>query len=313
MTRNDILWKGLIENLFPHFIPFFLPPYQHLFNFSRPATFLDKELQNLFPQPERLADVRFVDKLVKVYTTAGEEKWVLIHIEVQGYYDKAFPDRMFSYYRRILDHYGVPITALAIFTDERPSFCPNRYEYSFAGTTAVYEFNTYKVLQQNEQLLAESDNPFAIAILTVLLALKRKKLEDSDLLGLKVDLVKQLLHHGFESQTIRYLFNFIRHYVNFAKPETAAKFELAIESFTPNRSNMGIEEIIIKMARQEGKVEGKAEGRVESDLEKSTFFVENLLRSTNFDEKKIASLAGVEVAFVKDIKTKLGSQNTFSL
>lgn len=106
MIRNDILWKGLIENIFPDFIPFFLPQFSHLFDTSRPVEFLDKELQNLYPEIADLSDVRFVDKLVKVFTTDGDEKWVLIHIEVQGYYDRNFAERMYTYFRRILDSYG---------------------------------------------------------------------------------------------------------------------------------------------------------------------------------------------------------------
>lgn len=175
MTRNDIYWKGLIEDLFPHFIPFFLPQYATLFDLTLPVAVLDKELQQLYAEPGNGPDTRFVDKLVKVFTTMGEEKWVFIHIEVQGYSDKDFAQRMYQYFYRILDRYGVPVTAIAIFTDGNPSFLPGCYSYDFAGTEMVYRFNTYKVLQQQEQELEQSDNLFAIAILTVLLALKKKR------------------------------------------------------------------------------------------------------------------------------------------
>ena len=60
---------------------------------------------------------------------------------------------------------------------------------------------------------------------------------------------------------------------------------------------MGIEEIIIEMAKQEGELKGSQKQQI--------FFVENLLRSTDFDDEKIASLAGVPAAFVEEVKKKL--------
>ena len=61
--KNDILWKVVMERGFE---------------------FLDKELAELRPEPEKDSDTRFVDKLVKVYHRNGEEEWVLLHVEIQG-------------------------------------------------------------------------------------------------------------------------------------------------------------------------------------------------------------------------------------
>ena len=293
MIRNDIYWKGLIEDLFPYFIPFFLPQYATLFDLTRPVEFLDKELQQLYPEPGNDTETRFVDKLVKVFATSGEEKWVLIHIEVQGYGDKNFARRMYQYFYRIFDRYGIPVTAIAIFTDAHPAFLTNQYINEFAGTEMVYRFNTYKVRQQNETTLRNSDNPFAIAILTVLLALRSKKLDDGNLLHLKTALAREMYAKGFSAAITRQLFNFIKLYVNFAKPETAFIFDKAIEKITNNTKPMGLEEQVLEMKKQEGRQEG------------SSFFVENLLRSTDFTDERIASLAGVSLEFVRQTRKKL--------
>ncbi|MCU0469742.1 MAG: Rpn family recombination-promoting nuclease/putative transposase [Arcicella sp.] len=100
---RDILWKGIIEDLFEFFICYFYPESDTLFDFTKGFVFLDKELEQLFPISEN--NRRFADKLVKVYTKEGNEKWILVHIEVQGYEDKNFADRMFTYYYRIFDKY----------------------------------------------------------------------------------------------------------------------------------------------------------------------------------------------------------------
>lgn len=64
----------------------------------------------------------------------GTEHWFLIHIEVQGYQDSDFAKRMFQYAYRIMDRYGRPIAALAIFTD------PNRTSSSIISALTIRHF-----------------------------------------------------------------------------------------------------------------------------------------------------------------------------
>ena len=123
MKRNDILWKGILENIFADFLSFFFEDSDNLFDLGKGFQFLDKELEQLFPTDEILSP-KFVDKLVKVFTKSGNEEWILVHIEVQGYDDKDFGERMFTYFYRILDKYGKRVTSFAIFTDAYKNFKP---------------------------------------------------------------------------------------------------------------------------------------------------------------------------------------------
>jgi hypothetical protein len=297
MQRNDILWKGLIEDIFPWFIPFFLPEHEYLFNLHKPVAFLDKELQQLFAQEEDVRHPKFVDKLVKVFTTQGDEQWVLIHIEVQGQSKEDFARRMFTYFYRIFDRYGVAVTAIALFTDDNPSFMPDRYEYNFAGTQYVYCFNTYKVLQQDEQALAQSSNPFAIAVLTVLLALKKKRLQEEELLQLKLSLYRQLRSRNFSEQLSRSLFTFLDLYVHFDKPELKRKFDIATNSIDQNSESMGLKEVAEQLIAARAMEKGEEK--------RNTIFVINMLQSTDFTDEKIAALADVPVAFVQQLRVQV--------
>ena len=83
MKHNDTLWKGILESLCEDFINFFFEDSERLFDFGKEVQFLDKELEQLFPMEGGEAP-KFVDKLVKVFTKTGKEKWILIHIKVQG-------------------------------------------------------------------------------------------------------------------------------------------------------------------------------------------------------------------------------------
>jgi hypothetical protein len=173
MQRDDILWKSILENTFDDFLRFFFENADELFDINKGFTFLDKELDDITPA-ENLRAPKFVDKLIKVYTRS--EDYVLFHVEVQGYRDRDFEQRMFTYISRLIDKYKRPIVAIAILTDKSKTFRPVAYQYDYEGITSiVYQFTVYKVLDQKEEALLKDNNPFATLILMVLLALKHRR------------------------------------------------------------------------------------------------------------------------------------------
>src|SRR6201999_2023668 len=132
--RKDILWKGIIEEVFDDLLRFIFPKADKWFDLNRKFFFLDKELAELYPEPEKSTDTRIADKLVQVYRKNGQEEWLLIHLEVQGKAEKNFPERMFRYYYRILDRWRRPVTAVAIFTGKDSHLIPDCYVHRFFGT-----------------------------------------------------------------------------------------------------------------------------------------------------------------------------------
>lgn len=308
MIKDDTLWKGILENVFDDFLRFTFDDADNLFDIEKGFQFLDKELEQLFPEEEGESP-KFVDKLVKVFTKTGKEEWLLVHIEVQGYDDKDFARRMFTYFYRILDKYEKPITAIAIFTDTNKNFHPKEYKYEHLGTSNVYKFNTYKILEQDEEALTQSENPFAIVVLTVLLAIKRKKLDDEDLYQLKLQIFRNLYRRNIDPKKMRGLSTFLNLYVHFAKPETGIKFEQEIHTLTQNRTTMGIEEMVLERAEKKGIKKGiekgMQKGREVERIENKTEFVKTLLLLNQFNVGQIANLVKVPEAFVIDIKNGL--------
>lgn len=297
MKQDDTLWKGIIEDMPAHFCSLFFPNAEDVLDLERGFTFLDKELEQLFPEQEA-EHPKFVDKLIKAYTKAGTEEWILIHIEVQGYYDKDFGKRMFKYFYRLLDKYDKAVTALAIFTDNNQAFKPNSYDYQFLGTSATFRFNTYKILDQDEEALKADNNPFAFVVLTTLMALKAKKWDDETLLAHKIDLFRRLYSCQMDKKTMQALTIFLKLYVHFSKPETNLTFETAIETITENQPSMGIVELVINREKQKSKAEGKAEGKAE--------VVANLISRLGLSDEQAAEIAGVPVSFVAEIRKNLG-------
>jgi predicted transposase YdaD len=249
-----------------------------------------------------------VDKLVKVFLKNGEERWILIHIEVQGYRDPDFEKRMFIYYYRIFDKYQREITAWAIYRDGSARYHPNEFSTEFLGTKLVYNFNTYKVLAQNEEILKKSDNPFAIVILTVLLALKKDNIEGEELVELKLDIVKNLLKKGFSKEKVRSILNFIHYYVRLEKKDNEI-FEVKLNQLTGKTFPMGIEQYLLERERKEGFEQGIEKG-IEQGIEKGEFkkTTEMILRMYEhaFDVETIASCTNVSTDFVLDLLRENG-------
>lgn len=309
---DDSLWKAIIEDVFDDFLRFFFHQADELFAMEKGFEFLDKELEQLFPPQDNSFSPKYVDKLVKVFMRDGKEEWILVHIEVQGYKDKHFPERMFTYFYRIFDKYNKPVTAFALFTDDSFKLHADRFETSFLGTSIHYEYNTYKVIEQNEQVLLNSNNPFAIIILVVKTALKSKKTDELELFQLKIDLARSLLQKQFSKEKIRALMNFLKYYIRFESEETISRFDKEIELLTGKNTTMGIEQFLLSRATEAGIEQGIEKG-VEKGIEKGIelqklAFVKNLLNDTNFDTEKIAQLAGVSAAVVENIKKELTKQ-----
>ena len=220
-----------------------------------------------------------------------------MHVEVQGYTDPYFEERMFTYYYRIFDRYRKRITAIVLLTDRDRKFHPTAYRSEFLGTKIQYQFNTYKILNQSEDMLQKSRNPFAFVILTALLALQRSRLTDKALLDLKLALARNLLERNFSKSTIRGIFYFIRYYVAFANPENDSKFDSKIDFFTQRSRHMGIVETIKERETQKILQKGKAEGKAE--------VVRNLIIKLGLPDAQAAEVAEVTVAFVRKVRASL--------
>lgn len=261
--RDDQLWKAVVEDLFEDFLDFFFPGAARDFDLERGFEQLDKEFDELCPPEDSTAGARYLDKLVKVFLKDGRENYFLIHIEVQGQKDKEdFGERMFRYWYRVKDKYKVPVAALAILTDTNKGFHPTFYRERCLGTRLNYEFDTYKVLDQQEEALRANPNPFALVILATLQMLKNGKGGDQHLLTVKRNLVREMLSRNLDRDRQRKLFNFINRVIRFKDPETERIFEQDIKQLTGRKTTMGIEEFLLEEARMEGEEKSKVKNRL---------------------------------------------------
>lgn len=265
VQKEDLLWKGIIEDIFDDFLCFVSPEAKDLIDFSKGIDFLDKELEQLFPPEDDEFKPKMVDKLARIYGRDGKEEWLLVHVEVQGRYSPDFGERMFTYYSRIWDKYRKPITAYAVFTESTLKSRDNYFSQQFMGTTLSYKFNTYKISTQSDSLLLESDNPFAMVVLIAKAALIKQihgsKMErDRALLALKQPILEALISKNFVPGKIANVMNFLRLYVSFETHEIKNIFDKQILNITGGGITMGIEELLLDIATKKGEKIGERRG-----------------------------------------------------
>jgi len=202
----DELWKDAVENLFPYFIKLIAPDFYSYVNWSKPISFLDQELHQISLRSEETK--RFVDRLVRVWMLNGEERWVLVHVEVQGYRETEFSRRMFIYFYRIYDKFSRDILSIAVFADPSEGFKPDRFNYEFFGCELSFRYRTYKILEQDDSELKASDNPFALVVLAAKRNLQSREDEEKRF-GFKRELVRLMLEKGYSREEILHVFRFL--------------------------------------------------------------------------------------------------------
>jgi predicted transposase/invertase (TIGR01784 family) len=249
-----------------------------------------------------------VDKLVKLYLKDGCAKCILIHIEIQGYNDKDFAKRMFTYYYRILDKYQMDITAIAIFTDSNRSYQPCRYESECYETSAIYKYRTYKILAHSEEELEKLKNPFALVILSA----RKIILSGKDItakLALRYEILRRMLKSGYSRRKIIHMFEFIERAVQL--PE---EYEEELKNHLINDKEIGImaEEYIMgsfsrmnyNKGLREGEKRGEQMGEQKGEYKSKLEIAENLLKE-KMPEEFIARVSGLEHAEILKLKKKL--------
>ncbi|MDR6196079.1 hypothetical protein [Siphonobacter sp. SORGH_AS_0500] len=296
--KNDILLKSAFEEAFPDLLRFFFKDADQLFDMQRGFEFMDKELMELFPELEKKGGNRLVDMLVKVYSSEGQEEWLLIHLEIQAQHDRQFSRRMFQYFYRIYDRYDVPITAIAVFTGHQKPVKSDGFHYHFLGTEIHYTYNAYHILEHTEEQLLSMNNPFALIVLAAQKALLMNRIPEHELAKHRLTIARALIaSKRYDNERIKRFLYFLKTFIYIGNSEINDTFDYEIDLLTGNTSAMGIIETIQMLTQEEGREKGLEEAK--------TTFVKNLLQNTDFTFSKIAALADVPLSFVEKIQQEI--------
>ena len=207
MATFDSPWKNIIETYFEEFMAFFFPQFHKLINWKQEVHFLDKELQQLFPDSEQ--GVRYVDKLIQVHCLNGKRQELFIHIEIQNHKDPKFPKRVFVYWYRLFDLRGENVVSLALLTDRNPNWRPNAFHVEMADFIGGLKFPIFKLtdLLEKKQELENDPRIFAWVALAHLETMAAKG-DPKKLFAVKKQLYQLLKRKGLNKDRMIELVGF---------------------------------------------------------------------------------------------------------
>ena len=264
----DSPWKEAVEHYFPEFIEFYFPRAYAQIDWSKEPIFLDQELRAVVQDAE--LGKRFVDKLVRVTLLNGDEKWIYIHIEVQGTRQAEFAKRMFVYNYRIYDRYDKPVASLAVLADEHANWRPDCFSYGVLGSETSIRFPIAKLTDYHDKVneLLAADNSFAIVTATHILTQRTRK-NDEERYQAKRLLVRLLYQRKWDKQRVIDLFGVIDWMMRLPE-ELDQQLWQEIEILEENEKMQyvtSVQRFEIAKVRQEGLLEGRQKGLLEGEAE----------------------------------------------
>jgi hypothetical protein len=259
-TDYDSPWKDILETCFQPALELCFPQIARQINWSKGVQLLSKEFQKIVRRSE--LGRRNVDVLVQVWSVAGSEQWVLLHVEVQAQRDPEFPRRMFDYYSRICQRYNRPVASLAILADAHPRWQPSAYEQALWNCKVRLEFPVVKLrdLAANEAQLLRNPNPFAIVVLAQIKALQTAGALRQRRIW-KATLAKLGHERGYSRRLILDLYIFVD-WVMVLTPKLEREVDQEIEAFEKAKRM----KYITNMERR-GLERGRQEGQIRSQQE----------------------------------------------
>ena len=306
----DSPWKEAVESYFPEFIEFYFPEASRQIDWARGYQFLDQELRAVVQDAE--LGKRFVDKLAKVALLDGSERWVYVHLEVQGSAQAEFAERMFVYHYRLFDRYRQPVASLALLADTTASWRPSQFGYQALGCSIELNFPTAKLLDyaaQQDQLY-QNPNPFALVTLAHLLTQATRQ-DMNARFAAKWKLVQLLYQRGWDKQQVIDLFSVLDwmmrlpeqlkrslwHNIEVLEEQEKMRYVTSVEQ-------IGIEKGLLQgmqQGMQRGLMQGRQEGRMTGRAEGEAYALRRLLQK-RFGPLSEDVLARLQAASIDELE-----------
>lgn len=233
---HDRLFKQLLTTFFVEFIELFLPGLSaHLQRDS--IEFLDKEVFTDLTGGER----HEVDLLARA-RLEDTDAFFLIHVENQATRQPEFGQRMFRYFARLHEKYGLPVYPVALFSYDTPrSLEKDHYEVKFPDRRVLsFRYRVIQLNRLNRRDFLRKPSPIAAALMT------KMKIAPKDrprlmleclrmIVTLKLDLARSALIRDFMTAYLRLTSEQERVYneqVNALEPEEKRRIVETVDMWT---------------------------------------------------------------------------------
>lgn len=313
--QRDHLWKTAFHLWIEDFVKFFFPDKYDEVDWTKKVVFLDKELNSL--QIDSRPKDRIADVLVMLHLKSGKRLFLLLHIEIQGYFDNEYAYRVHQMSYRIEDKFEANPVMLTILTDDDPNFHPKEYYEETWGSGHRTFFNSYKVMKNPPSKYKDFDSPVALIMETVYASTKiKKRANDGGIMRSFIPIIRKLLSKNYEKEHIRFILSFIQGHIKFGDSEYYGKFvdkidkmvkfqttaEIAAYCLDPERQKKDLEKQNQGLEKQNQGLEKQNQG-LQEDLTKAKQEKERERQEKDRErqEKELALERGVLGMLVKNI------------
>lgn len=267
MTDHDRLFKELLITFIVEFIKLFLPKVAEYTDFST-KEILDKEIfTDVTAGEKHEADIivkfRVNPEGLVQYKIKGSKKsqlekdmYFLVHVENQFSSQTDFGKRMFIYFSRLYEKYGLNIYPIVVFSYDKPKkAAPSEHEILFPDLD-VLKFK-YKVIQLNRldwRKFLDTPNPVASALMAKMNIAKKDEPE------VKARCIAMMLGLQLDDARNQLLTGFIDSYLKLDAQENQV-FNERLDKLVPRQQKEKFMEIMTSW-EQRGYEIGKREGEV---------------------------------------------------
>ena len=256
---HDRLFKELLTTFFAEFVELFLPDLAAYIDWDH-IEFIDKEIFTDIAARDR----HEVDLLVKTRFRDRGDGFFLVHLEHQASAQADFPQRMFRYFSRLYEKFGLPVFPVVLFSYDQPLRAePDRFELEFPNFR-VLDFN-FRVIQLNRlnwRDYVRNPNPVASALMT------KMRIAPEDRPRVKLECLRMMATLKLDRARSTLISVFMDAYLKLTSAEQIV-YNREMEVIEPKEREAVMQwtNEWIERGKVEGRVEGRTEGRMEGQRE----------------------------------------------
>ncbi|MEY3869733.1 MAG: hypothetical protein RLZZ338_3624 [Cyanobacteriota bacterium] len=256
MIDHDRLFKELLTTFFVEFLELFFPEVVAYIERDS-LEFLDKEVFSDVTSGERYE----ADIIVKT-RFQEQETFFLIHTENQAQYQANFSQRMFRYFSRLSEKYGLSVYPIAVLSFDTPKTVqPNSYQVVFPNKV-VLDFN-YDIIQLNRlnwRDFLKQENPVAAALMAKMNIAKDERRQ------VKLECLRLLATLRLDPARMKLISGFVDTYLRLSTAEEKL-FQAEIARIEPNQQEVVMQ--IVTSWMEEGLQQGLNQGLQRGKLEEA--------------------------------------------
>ena len=244
MIDHDRLFKELLTTFFVEFLELFFPEVVAYLE-TDSLEFLDKEVFTDVTSGERYE----ADIIVKA-RFHGQETFFLIHVENQAQYQANFNERMFRYFARLSEKYGLPVYPIAVLSFNSPrTVQPKVYQVAFPNKVVLqFDYDVIQLNRLNWRDFLRQQNPVASALMA------KMNIEPSDRLQVKLECLRLLATLRLDPARMTLISGFIDTYLRLSAEEER-QLESEIATMEPVQQEVVME--IVTSWMEKGIEQGK--------------------------------------------------------